>query len=528
VTLPRLRAPAQNGAVLAHPPLAEVGALIDRNRHSFADSERLIGGVCLCELRRRVVAEVNAEARAYLHAGGEPLPELNDSSLFVAGHQPELFHPGVWLKNFALNALAKRHGATPLNLVVDNDISKSVVVRVPHNGAKGDPTTVRLTSVPFDHLGDEVAFEERAVRDEAVFADFPQRVAEVTRDWPFEPVSRAFWDDVLRQGGRTPLMGERFAAARRIWERRWGCHNLELPLSRLCRTAAFARFAIDLIDGLPAFHHTYNDCVRDYRRRHGIRSRNHPVPDLGRDGDWLEAPFWAWRDGERRRSRLFARPTAGGWQLRAGSEAWPDLPRAGAVDRWRQLEGDGYKVRTRALTTTFFARLLFADLFIHGIGGGRYDEITDAILARHFGVEPPRYLVLTGTLHLPLPTFAATEGELRRERRRVRDVYWNPQRHLPDGVKARPEVQTVLADRARLIAWRPSGPDDRLARYHQLREAADRLRGSVADVEAQAMGEAEQAAAEVAANDILRRRDYAFCLFPESQLKAFCVNPALA
>jgi hypothetical protein len=172
--------------------------------------------------------------------------------------------------------------------------------------------------------------------------------------------------------------------------------------------------------------------------------------------------------------------------------------------------------------------LLLADLFIHGIGGGRYDEITDAILTRAFGVEPPWYLVLTGTLHLPLPTFASTADELRRERRRMRDVYWNPQRHLPDGVKARPEVQAVLAERARLIAWRPSSPADRLARYHQLRETADRLRGSVADVEAQAMEEAEQAADEVAANDILRRRDYAFCLFPESQLKAFCANPAFA
>jgi hypothetical protein len=26
-------------------------------------------------------------------------------SLIVGGHQPELFHPGVWLKNFALNEL---------------------------------------------------------------------------------------------------------------------------------------------------------------------------------------------------------------------------------------------------------------------------------------------------------------------------------------------------------------------------------------------------------------------------------------
>ena len=49
------------------------------------------------------------------------MPDASADSLLLAGHQPELFHPGVWVKNFALNGLARRHGATPLNLVVDND-----------------------------------------------------------------------------------------------------------------------------------------------------------------------------------------------------------------------------------------------------------------------------------------------------------------------------------------------------------------------------------------------------------------------
>ena len=46
-------------------------------------------------------------------------------SIFLAGHQPQLFHPGVWFKNFALDRLARRHGAVAVNLVVDSDTIKS-------------------------------------------------------------------------------------------------------------------------------------------------------------------------------------------------------------------------------------------------------------------------------------------------------------------------------------------------------------------------------------------------------------------
>ena len=52
--------------------------------------------------------------------------------------------------------------------------------------------------------------------------------------------------------------------------------------------------------------------MRRYRRLYHIRSKHHPVPNLRREDDWLEAPFWAWRAGSRRRGRLFVRPDAAG------------------------------------------------------------------------------------------------------------------------------------------------------------------------------------------------------------------------
>src|SRR5262249_37115371 len=154
---------------------------------------------------------------------------------------------------------------------------------------------IHLLSIPYDHWTQEIPYEERRVLDESQFAGFGKRAMTALRGWGRELLLPAFWEEVGRQARRTPLLGERFAAAPRTWERRWGCHNLELPVSRMCQTETFAFFACHLLANLPRFHAVYNACVQEYRRLYRIRSRAHPVPDLRADDGWLEVPLWAWR-----------------------------------------------------------------------------------------------------------------------------------------------------------------------------------------------------------------------------------------
>ena len=90
---------------------------------------------------------------------------------------------------------------------------------------------------------------------------------------------------------------------RRERERAWGCDNLELPVSRLSQTEAFALFAKHLLGDLPRFREVYNAAVRAYRAANGIRSANHPAPDLAEG----EEPFWV-RTASGRRER--ATPSA--------------------------------------------------------------------------------------------------------------------------------------------------------------------------------------------------------------------------
>jgi hypothetical protein len=514
------RAPYEDGAVTAEPPLQEVGRLLATNRLRLRIEGRTLSGLPWNELQGQARESAIEAARQYMTQRGEPVPDADGLELIMAGHQPELFHPGVWVKNFALNGLARRHGLTPLNLIVDNDTVKATALRLPAPAAvkSSHPHAI---SEPFDRWTGEIPYEERPILDPVLFAGFADRAGEALRGWDYTPMLPEFWAEVRREAGRTPLLGECFAAARRTYERRWGCHNLELPVSALCQTEPFAWFACHLLTELPRFHADYNAGVHDYRKRHGIRSRNHPVPDLAEEDGWLETPFWGWRAGATRRGRLFARAQSDGIALRIGDEAWPSLPVKDPTAAWMERERQGLKVRSRALTNTLYARLFLSDLFIHGIGGGKYDELTDDLIRRFYECEPPEFLVLSATRLLPLPTAAVRPDDHYRLARELRDVRWNPQRHLPDGDSS---LRDLAARKKSLIAAEPTDAAGKLERFLDLRAVTTRLAAPLTESANRLHEELAVTDRNLDANAVLRRRDYAFCLYPEETLRPFCTQ----
>jgi hypothetical protein len=516
-----LRAPQQHGAVLLEPPLPELqdhlaqGCSLDR-------SDLHLAGQPLPELRRQARRAAIAAAHGYLAEAGQALPHRHGEHVLVAGHQPELFHPGVWVKNFALCGLAREHGLVPLNLVVDNDTVKATALGLPcwHAEQASQAESYRIDKIPFDHQATETPYEESPVLDEELFAALPEHAGRCTRCWPFTPLLADYWTLVMRHRQRTSLLGERLAAGRRDLEQRWGCGNLEVPVSRVCDTEPFAWFAGHLFADVQRFHTIYNDTVHEYRRVHGLRSRNHPVPDLARDGDWREVPFWAWRAGGKRRGRLFVRPAADRFELRSDREAWPALPAAltALVSTWQELRRQGFKIRSRALTNTLYTRLFVADTFVHGIGGGKYDELTDEIVRRFYGIEPPPFVVLSATLLLPLTTFPATMPQRYEMAQRLRDLHWNPQRHLAPTVDG--PARELAAQKKRLLAelTEPIGRE----RHRALRQLTEQLEPFVHPAQQAIGSRLAEVDAELRANAVLRRRDFAFCLYPEALLRSFC------
>jgi hypothetical protein len=471
---PRFRAPQADGAVLAEPGFEALPGLVEENRKRLNRVNVHIGGVPLFRFRMRAREEILFENAAEL-------------PLIIAGHQPELSHPGVWVKNFALHRLARRVDGIPLNLVADTDTLKSASLRFPTWDS--DPRHAHLQSVAFDRMEAEQPYETRRVLDPDLFVSFADRVQPLTRAWGYEPILSRVWPQIVAHPART--IGEKFARVRRVLEMDWGCNNIELPVSGIAGSEAFARFATHILEDLPRFREVYNRAVQAFREQHGIRSRNHPVPDLAEG----EAPFWGPTGPNGRRGRVMANSAV--------------EPR---------------HLRPRALTLTLFARVCLGDFFIHGIGGGIYDEVTDAIIRDYFGLEPPAYQVLSATLHLPLPKLSCTDADVKRLEHRVRDLHWNPQRHLEDLPNEFAAIAKLRDEKQSLAENEPERQAHSARRewFRKLQDVTSNLRWVVQQQTSQAQKDLELVRKEAAANAVLRRRDYSWVLYPEDTLREFC------
>jgi hypothetical protein len=295
----------------------------------------------------------------------------------------------------------------------------------------------------------------------------------------------------------------------------------ELPQSRICSFESFSWFACHLLARLPRLWEAYNGAVADYRRLNHLRSRTHPVPDLASDGVWLEAPFWIWHRGDPTRRRVFVRQRGDELVLsdRHGLEKAlplsPDGDAGRAVERLAALADEGVKLRTRALVTTMFARLLLGDVFLHGIGGAKYDQATDLLIRRFFGFEPPGYMTLTATLRLPIDHDRVTPDDERRIDQRLREIEFHPERFIDP---AGDGVAELLRVKRQWIETEPTRQNAR-TRCREIRRMNEALQPWVERERSQLLERRSAVAGALAGEAILSSRDYAFCLYPERALR---------
>jgi hypothetical protein len=506
-----------------HPPVGELPALVRRNRRHAAAWNFPFAGRPVREFRAAARAEIMDLARAYARPWGfaadrawaEPQP------IILTGHQPPPFHPGVWIKNFLAGRLARSVGGAALNLVVDNDEARGQVLRAPERSAGG----VRAAEVELAAPAADPAFEEQppsALRPQALH----DLSAVLTP--PSAEACRRFWAHLAAAVPQAASLAEALSAARRRLEEEVGLRNGELPVSQLADTQSFRLFAAEMLRRHEDLFAAHNAALAEYRRAYRERSAAQPVPDLARDGPRVEMPLWAWRAGEMRR-HVWAEPCGGGdLAVYAGRERVGRVPAgdlegaptvAAHLEAWRRA---GWKLRPRALTLTLFARLAVADTFIHGLGGALYEKITDGIFERLLGVRPPEIVLASCTVRLPLDTFPATERDLDAARRAVRDARYNPDRRLPEAVRARPDVRALIEEKGRLLADMPALlREDRRPAYLRIHQVNAILEAAGPDGLPAAQARLVEVERQLKYNAILRGREYPFFVYRAEDLAAF-------
>ncbi len=506
----RLRAPRQHAAALDVPDPVDVDDLFASNivlRSGYPEALSVFAAVA----RQNVFDAAVGYTRQYLPEVDQWLPELSLERFVMAGHQPTLFHPGVWYKNFRLDALAKRFDALAVNLVVDNDLLASPAIGCPKQGDAG-PASVAMLKM--DQPTATLPHENRSILDGMLFTAFGKHAADAIAPAVADPLISQLWPEVIAAkeilGDRS--LGQILAAGRHRLEWQLGLRTLEVPISHVAGTLAFGSFAGGIFIDIENFQNIYNRVLMRYRKQHGIRSSAHPVPELTRDGQWYESPFWVWSDADPQRRALFVKTDDEHFHL-SDSNQFQQSVDIGEFPQWwsDNVKGRHVCIAPRALTTTMFSRLLVSDLFIHGIGGAKYDQLTDQIINDLYGVRPPGYLTSTATFSLPMPGPRVTKQDIARQRQLLREYRYHPEVH----VTTSSETDALKEQKRLAIDQFQNGTAKKIAN-DKIEAVNQQLAATLEQKITATKATIKQLKSQLRDSQILHSREYSFALHPTS------------
>lgn len=534
-----LRVPRDDQSVLTHPPLDNLLPAIDENRNLARDADIWVQGKPLSTLQIEMRSAVLDAAASYTQQlSGNTLTVGTPETLIVGGHQPALFHAGVWVKNFAINALANKTMGASVNLVVDNDLLSSTELRIP----QGTIEQLSVTTIPFDSDHAKEPWEEAVVQDRQLFKSFAERVTNAMQPWNVEPLISQMWPAAVKQLDHSNRLADCLTAARHNMERKWGCENLELPMSRLFRLKPVLWMVYHYLVESQKLHKIHNQVLSEYREVHGVRSHTHPVPELATNGDWLESPFWIWQQGDQQRKALWVRSTSNQLELSDGETTLSTLPigdetaATTAVDELFDFQKRGIRLRPRALSTTLIARMGFADLFVHGIGGAKYDTMTDRIISRFWECAPPSFMAISGTLQLPMAKpYSSTVSDQQQLKQKIRDLKYNADRYL--GSDLDQHLTKLISEKRDLIKQQQgvrslcNNPNcvhtDRersrinRERFLRLKAINEELASAASHLKRELEDESGHIENELNINAVLQGREFSIALFPEEKIHRF-------
>ncbi len=500
-----LLTPRQHLDVLIHPPDAAW------SRWLTTGVERGGGRILDAD-----VASVRQSLRSELSISG---------TLILTGHQLEFFHAGVFAKNLAAGLLAQVYGATATFLAVDSDVVKHERLTLPRiRGARAEQTQIAIPGFVRDRPSERLQAAPLAAWRtffEGVRAALATRGPQVAADSLLPIFEEAFLERVHAGAAFVDAMN---------WAIEASSTALGLPplrtlrVSALCQTQAFRAFVAHLLLNAHAAAGEYNAALEAFRVRFGIRGQQRPVPTLQVSEELVELPFWL-LGPDHARHRLMVQRQADELRLLADETCVAVLPAAELTPLRRHAqpwpsERDGWHIRPRALALSGFTRLLLADVFIHGVGGAEYDQITERWLPRVFGSPLAPMACVSACLLLPLPRPTSDVLPRAEALRMARELRWNPERHAPLPAAFADAKRALITESARLRESRPADRRDRRRVFQEIRAlndaAAAALSGRIQALQVSLESQRDLQEQQRVALD----REYFYALHPRSAAEA--------
>ncbi len=529
--------PKENNEIFIKPAYDDTPRLIDLNKRRFQSYAFEINGIPFSRFRKQVRSEILKRAGEYTEkiqslcsklniSGTEIIPSVNNSFssekvIVQTGHSPALVHPGILIKHNLVTSISNKLNGIGTNMVVDNDACHDNCLNIPDiNGL--DSSIKRIEYLSSLH---NLAFEEIRYKDATQLSTFKENALKVLHNPEVKETFNDFINIVIKLSEETLQFSDLFTCARYAFLLRFGISNLEVPVSVISETDSFLHFFLHITANAKSFVDIYNAKLREYRKLKRISSKANPLPDLMVQGYVVELPFWIWEGGGQRKS-LYA-SVANDRRISIICEGRIvehfEFDNSNSLSdnnlkRLRSMISKGLKIRPKAIVNTMFSRLFFSDLFIHGIGGAKYDLITDEIIRDFFDVEPPTYATISATLHLPYKPFDASKEDIRRLKHVIKDMGYNPDRYASDKIMEDARMRSMVSKKEKLIARKVNDRNERHVVFDRLKQLNSLMKEKISPLIKEKEKELEDLEKKLKYNSIVASREYPFCVYPEVML----------
>ena len=532
--------PKKNKEIFIDPAYENIPELIDLNKKSFQSYDCNINGIPFSQFREQVRSDTLKKAGEYSEnllslcsnlniAGTKNFSCVKDfyspeKNIIQTGHSPAIVHPGVLIKHSLVNRIAKKVNGIGINMVVDNDAGNDNCLNIPDINDLGSS----VEKMEYHPGLRNLAFEEIRYADSTQLPAFKENVLKSLHNPDMLKTLEDFMNVVIKLSGETLQFSDLFTFARHAFATRFGIRNLEVPVSLISETDPFLNFFLHITANVKCFVDIYNSKLREYRKLKKISSKANPLPDLMEKGFVIEMPFWIWEEGKQRKS-LYASVSNGSrisilcenkmiehFDFGEMNRSTDNLKN---LERLKALISKGIKIRPKAIANTMYSRMFFSDLFIHGIGGAKYDLITNEIIREFFGVEPPEYATISATLYLPYKPFDVSDEDINKMKHAVKDMGYNPDRYASRGIMEDAGMISLINEKKDLISRGASDSKEKHLTFDRIKQLNSLMKDKISPLIKKSENEIADLEKKLSYNSIVTNRNYPFCLYPEAMLR---------
>ncbi|MEY4700386.1 MAG: hypothetical protein RL326_573 [Pseudomonadota bacterium] len=401
------------------PPYASWASLLRRNIDKRAYLASVLGEARIATIRAEVMECARnysqhltriATERGIAIADSAPLSNDDRNGIVMAGHQPVVFHPGLCFKTELLSTLTRDTGAFGVHVVIDTDEGSVCEVSWPR--IDGEQLIVRRAAIATPELrvadrmsGEQILFSSQRIKArEEINGIFDEMQSDLLASGLADEAERArTMGDIYANLAGCPL-----AAANSI--ARWSVERRgyrEVLLSMLLKETSLRGVLRELTQDAERLFRSYNESLERYRGEHSIKNAANPFPNLKAESGSYELPLWIVSDRGRR-------------------------PLWSGASQPIQPPEDSY-LATKGSITTMLLRAYCSDIFIHGLGGGKYDRFVTMFASEYLKVELPTFVVASRTRVLDEKRVERLSASIARGHS-IKEVVAQTQRYLGTGI----------------------------------------------------------------------------------------------